>query len=79
MAMGGILHRDISVGNILIVDDPALQEQFCGFIHDFDYSHMSREVPRGDARPLSTAELEGHLLANDVDGDLKERTVSTGT
>ncbi|KAI1792101.1 hypothetical protein LXA43DRAFT_1060897 [Ganoderma leucocontextum] len=74
MAKGGILHRDVSVGNILIVDDPALQAQFCGFIHDFDYSSMSREVPQDDILSLSAAALDKLLLADDIHGFLKERT-----
>ncbi len=76
MAKGGILHRDISVGNILIIDDPALQDQFCGFIHDFDYSSMSRSVPPVDTRSLSAAALDELLVADDTNGVLKERTVS---
>ncbi|KAI1792140.1 hypothetical protein LXA43DRAFT_1008158 [Ganoderma leucocontextum] len=74
MAKGGILHRDVSVGNVLIVDDPDLQDQFCGFIHDFDYSSMSREVPQGDILSLSAAALDKLLLADDIHGFLKERT-----
>ncbi|PIL28128.1 hypothetical protein GSI_09779 [Ganoderma sinense ZZ0214-1] len=74
MRKGGILHRDISVGNILIVDDPDQQEQFCGFIHDFDYSSMSRDVPQGDISSLSATALSELLMADDVDGRLKERT-----
>ncbi len=77
MAKGGILHRDISAGNILIVDDPALQEQFCGFIHDFDYSSMSREVPQDDILSLSAAAVSRLLLADDIYGFLKQRTVRT--
>ncbi|KAI0750222.1 hypothetical protein C8Q80DRAFT_1269961 [Daedaleopsis nitida] len=39
----GVLHRDISVGNILIVDKPG--DGSCrGFIHDFDYSSMVEEI-----------------------------------
>ena len=72
----GILHRDISVGNILIVDDPALQERFCGFLHDFDYSWLSKDLPPFDISILSAEDLEKLLIAEDVFGDLKERTVS---
>ena len=72
----GILHRDISVGNILIVDDPALQERFCGFLHDFDYSSLSTHVPPLDISNLSAEALNELLKAEDLFGDLKERTVS---
>ncbi|KAM5544092.1 hypothetical protein V8D89_002278 [Ganoderma adspersum] len=74
MARGGILHRDISAGNILIVDDPALQDQFCGFIHDFDYSSMTRSVPRDDILCLSATEVNELLLADDIYGFLTQRT-----
>ena len=41
---GGILHRDISSGNILIVDKPRLN-QSRGILHDLDYSSMTLEIP----------------------------------
>ena len=75
MRRGGILHRDISVGNILIIDDPEEQEQFCGFIHDFDYSSMSLDVPQGNISSLSATALNELLAADDPDEQLKERTV----
>ncbi|PIL28126.1 hypothetical protein GSI_09777 [Ganoderma sinense ZZ0214-1] len=62
------------VGNILIVDDPDGQEQFCGFIHDFDHSYMTRGVPQGDMSSLSATALTEFLTADDVAGQLKERT-----
>ncbi|PIL28125.1 hypothetical protein GSI_09776 [Ganoderma sinense ZZ0214-1] len=74
MAKGGILHRDISVGNILIVDDPALQDQFCGFIHDFDYSSMTGEVPQNDILSLPAEAVDELLLADDIYGFLIQRT-----
>ena len=76
MTRGGILHRDVSVGNILIVDDPALQDQSCGFLHDFDYSSMSRDVPHYDISSLSAEAVDDLLVADDTEGSLKERTVS---
>ena len=40
----GVLHRDISLGNILITDE--LEEiGYSGFIHDFDHSYMTPRVP----------------------------------
>ena len=35
-----IIHRDVSVGNILIVENRD-EHPFAGFLHDFDYSSMS--------------------------------------
>ncbi|OBZ70715.1 hypothetical protein A0H81_09148 [Grifola frondosa] len=67
----GVLHRDVSVGNVMI----ALDRPFKGFIHDFDYSSFVTEDP-SDAEELSDkpsdtgekAELKGmtgtfHFLA----------------
>ncbi|KAI9069519.1 hypothetical protein FKP32DRAFT_1559561, partial [Trametes sanguinea] len=34
-----VLHRDVSLGNILIADDPS-EGSHRGFLHDFDYSSM---------------------------------------
>ena len=40
----GVLHRDISLGNILITDE--LEENgHSGFIHDFDHSYMTPRIP----------------------------------
>ena len=36
-----ILHRDISPGNILIVDTDLCQAGFVGFLHDFHHSSMA--------------------------------------
>ncbi|KAJ3001105.1 hypothetical protein NUW54_g6644 [Trametes sanguinea] len=45
----GILHRDVSVGNILIVDEPGEEApSICGFLHDFDYSSMTPLTPLTD-------------------------------
>ncbi|TBU42802.1 hypothetical protein BD309DRAFT_1081192 [Dichomitus squalens] len=70
MTRAGILHRDVSVNNILIVDDPVEQGSFTGFIHDFDYSSMSREFPAANM-----ASLFSELLLGDNDGgELQKRT-----
>ncbi|EJF59133.1 hypothetical protein DICSQDRAFT_128435 [Dichomitus squalens LYAD-421 SS1] len=70
MTRAGILHRDVSVNNILIVDDPVEQDSFTGFIHDFDYSSMSREFPAANM-----ASLFSELLLGDNDGgELQKRT-----
>ncbi|KAI9067735.1 hypothetical protein FKP32DRAFT_1672828 [Trametes sanguinea] len=43
----GILHRDVSVGNILIVDEPGEEApSICGFLHDFDYSSMTPQTSK---------------------------------
>lgn len=39
----GILHRDVSDGNILIADDPS--KPFKGFLTDFDYSMFADSLP----------------------------------
>ncbi|KAI0750223.1 hypothetical protein C8Q80DRAFT_678081 [Daedaleopsis nitida] len=41
--LGGVLHRDVSVGNILIVDD-AEATSLTGFLHDFDYSKLVEDI-----------------------------------
>ena len=68
----GILHRDVSAGNILIVEKQG-SRSFHGFIHDFDYSSMAGIQPAFEmALPNSTRQPdEDALLEN-----LKERTVS---
>lgn len=77
MTRAGVLHRDISVGNILIVDDSDkdTKARFQGFIHDFDYSSISRDVPNADLSGLDAAELAQRLVAEADGGALKERTV----
>ena len=45
----GVLHRDVSVGNILIADDPG-PDGSLGFLHDFDCSSMADIAP-GDPEP----------------------------
>ena len=44
-----MLHGDISLGNILLVDDPQ-DGSFVGFIHDFDYSSMTKAPPTDEDR-----------------------------
>ncbi|KAI0706496.1 hypothetical protein C8Q76DRAFT_800918 [Earliella scabrosa] len=61
----GVLHRDISLGNILIMDE--LEEDgHSGFIHDFDHSYMTPRIPGA--------------MDDDDDGIVDdERMKSTGT
>ena len=44
------MHRDVSVGNILIVDKPDASAKFCGFLHDFDCSatNVTADLPPRD-------------------------------
>ncbi|KAI0750140.1 hypothetical protein C8Q80DRAFT_674703 [Daedaleopsis nitida] len=42
---GGVLHRDVSLGNILIIDANGGEHDFVGFLHDFDYSAMTDSPP----------------------------------
>ncbi|RPD55000.1 hypothetical protein L227DRAFT_484800, partial [Lentinus tigrinus ALCF2SS1-6] len=64
----GLLHRDISLGNILIVVEPN-KAGFVGFLHDFDYSSMTEPAP-DDLAPASTS-----YAPRDVDKpELRERT-----
>ena len=76
MSGAGILHRDISIGNILIVDDMLTKSSRGGFLHDFDFSTMSREPPTEDLSLLGAEALAELLIGDDVGGNLKERTVS---
>ncbi|TFK93806.1 hypothetical protein K466DRAFT_510969 [Polyporus arcularius HHB13444] len=69
--LAGVLHRDVSVGNILIVDDSTSCE-YTGFLHDFDYSSMG-PIPGSTEEPSSSATATaGKGKVNDV--NRKERT-----
>ncbi|KAI0692480.1 hypothetical protein C8T65DRAFT_745139 [Cerioporus squamosus] len=65
----GVLHRDVSVGNVLIVDE-AEDGSFLGFIHDFDYS-ATTDVAPGD-EPVACRDA-GVVLIYKND-ERKERT-----
>ncbi|KAI0826491.1 hypothetical protein BC628DRAFT_1419009 [Trametes gibbosa] len=60
-----VLHRDISLGNILIKDEPD-DASDVGFIHDFDYSSME---PDSDSDSDSASSQDGTSTTQ-----LKERT-----
>ncbi len=66
--VAGVLHRDISVGNILITDE-AVADGCHGFIHDFDYSYMESRIPPGEV------DDEASLASEDPDDSRKERLV----
>ncbi|KAH9856224.1 hypothetical protein C2E23DRAFT_508147 [Lenzites betulinus] len=55
----GILHRDVSSGNILIVEhqpDERMESAPCnGILHDFDHSSMLEEPPLADGSSTATA------------------------
>ncbi|KAI0692081.1 hypothetical protein C8T65DRAFT_745297 [Cerioporus squamosus] len=75
MTRAGVLHRDVSVGNVLILDNPSDPGSYAGFLHDFDYSSMSREVPTiTQFSSMCATERAQQLLAEADAGDLKERT-----
>ncbi|KAI0656364.1 hypothetical protein C8Q70DRAFT_921664 [Cubamyces menziesii] len=80
MKYGGILHRDISNGNILIVDRPVPEKPDCkGVLHDFDYSSMTAVPPSENTSSSSSEPPRLHRLELDEDDPedvehLKERT-----
>ena len=77
MSRGGVLHRDVSIGNVLIVDDGEGQGKFAGFLHDFDYSSMSKTPPVKNLSRCKAARLTEILFSgDDFLPELKERTVS---
>ena len=77
MSRAGVLHRDVSIGNVLIVDDEADQQKFAGFLHDFDYSSMSKHPPVKNLLRCKAAKLTQYLFSgDDFLPELKERTVS---
>ncbi|KAH9895252.1 hypothetical protein C8Q73DRAFT_665501 [Cubamyces lactineus] len=66
----GVLHRDISLGNILIVDDVTTRA-YTGFVHDLDYSSME-EMDGGDVGGRETMSDEPATVVEAA--KLKERT-----
>ena len=78
MTRAGILHRDVSVNNILIVDEPEDQAQSAGFIHDFDYSWMSCKPPRQDLASSQSTMLTELLNDDDRDSELQQKRVCLG-
>ncbi|KAI0750186.1 hypothetical protein C8Q80DRAFT_1166504 [Daedaleopsis nitida] len=72
---GKLLHRDVSVGNILIVEKPE-SRPFSGFLHDFDYSNMESlaSLAKAEASGTSDPGLQSPDEISNVDEELKERT-----
>ncbi|KAI0327075.1 hypothetical protein GY45DRAFT_1168888 [Cubamyces sp. BRFM 1775] len=81
---GRLLHRDISSGNILIVDRPIPDNPHCkGVLHDFDYSWMFAARPceemhaaSSEDRPLPDLEIDEDATLGANSEKLK---VPTGT
>ena len=74
--VAGVLHRDVSLGNILITDKPKGDDPI-GYMHDLDYSSMT---PEDETVASTSAEA---LAVNNPSSDnpedsarQKERTVS---
>ncbi|KAI0668007.1 hypothetical protein C8Q78DRAFT_1051475 [Trametes maxima] len=79
ISLGGVLHKDVSSGNILIVDRPlpGVQQSY-GVLHDYDYSAMTLAPPAKGFPIESVASLDFYPLESisGDQGDLsrKERT-----
>ncbi|PCH38927.1 hypothetical protein WOLCODRAFT_158462 [Wolfiporia cocos MD-104 SS10] len=72
--LAGVLHRDVSDGNVMIIRD--LLKEYKGFLDDFDYSGLIEslmyEDPDGNrGSPLAEEDTE---LADELKNELKERT-----
>ncbi|KAI0648618.1 hypothetical protein C8Q79DRAFT_903294, partial [Trametes meyenii] len=79
MERGGILHRDVSNGNILIVDRPTGRKHPCtGILHDFDYSSMTLSPPDAEhpMEPPENVPLYPLELSSEIQNvvEFKERT-----
>ena len=72
------MQHDVSAANLLIVKRiPGQRVPFTGFLHDFDYSIMTPDIPLEKDRPLSPEELHD-LLRKTIDRNvLCEHIVST--
>ncbi len=80
MERGGVLHRDVSSGNILIVEEPQERPSSKGILHDYDYSSMTPYPPDKACQGASSDSslLRPLELADDCEdvGECKERAVS---
>ncbi|KAI0668001.1 hypothetical protein C8Q78DRAFT_1051457 [Trametes maxima] len=78
MTLGGVMHKDVSHGNILIVDPTVSGDQVSrGILTDYDYSAMTLDPPsNGHAtKPLVFRPLE-EIDGIEANPSMKERTVS---
>lgn len=66
----GILHRDVSVDNIAIMDGEDGRGN--GFLHDFDISSMTHDIPVDN----NIASV-GDKIIEDCGDDIKDRRVSS--
>ena len=76
--VAGVLHRDISLGNILIVDDVS-KSAYTGFVHDLDYSSMEDAENSGSRCCEGTADGSAVVSTGADATKLKEWTVSPST
>ncbi|KAI9069513.1 hypothetical protein FKP32DRAFT_1753775 [Trametes sanguinea] len=67
-----VLHRDVSLGNILIADDPS-EGSHRGFLHDFDYSSMEATGADSQDNMFLLLEDDEEILPEDI-ARFKERT-----
>ncbi|KAH9895296.1 hypothetical protein C8Q73DRAFT_645540, partial [Cubamyces lactineus] len=73
MRYGGILHRDISAGNILIVDRPIPgRPESKGVLHDFDISWILSEPPPEGSRLDESNTIASQLVRLEADADKVE-------
>ncbi|KAH9855706.1 hypothetical protein C2E23DRAFT_774032 [Lenzites betulinus] len=70
-----VLHGDVSVGNILIADEPASDWDPVGFLHDFDYSSM----PECDREPSEEEACNGSSESDSGAEDDTDKLSITGT
>ncbi|KAI0636326.1 hypothetical protein C8Q77DRAFT_1156006 [Trametes polyzona] len=69
----GVLHRDVSLGNILIVDEQVHPNaKFIGFLHDFDYSSSTADQHHN--RPEDRTSSPNAISDGEVEKNKKERT-----
>ena len=73
----GILQRDVSDSNILIVHEGGEGDSaIVGFLHDFDYSLMTNAAPSAAEVPLSKESLIKRIEVAYGQQELKNYTVS---
>ncbi|KAI0668010.1 hypothetical protein C8Q78DRAFT_1147398 [Trametes maxima] len=79
MTFGGVMHKDVSHGNILIVDSTVSGDQVSrGILTDYDYSAMTLQPPTNKAVTTHLDSVEFHPLekVGGAEGQIamKERT-----
>ncbi|KAI0373637.1 hypothetical protein BV20DRAFT_750961 [Pilatotrama ljubarskyi] len=72
-----VLHRDVSVGNILIVDEPK-EKRFCGFLHDYDCSSIKlKGAEEGDGHETAPAPASSSQTAVQGEGSRRKERMGT--